>query len=408
MGSTLSLSKTVLVLPGLIVFIAATSLFFGSNPPPADTDLDGIPDLIDNCPTNSNPGQEDSDSACAAANLNAGKACTIDPDCDLSVPDDGLGSCVEEPDGIGDVCDNCLGIFNPFQADNDLDEVGDVCDSDDDEDTVDDALDNCQFTVNSGQADSETAEGLDGYCGTADDNPDLYGPDGSCGTPDDEVGDGVGDVCDICPLVFNPRQQTQAKLNGPLASGSEVESFLISPDGGTVVYLAYQADPRTAEGQDGECDTSDDNSDLYGPDGTCGTPDDQESDGALELFSIPTSGPAPTRLNDPLVANGNVVFFSISPDGTNVVYLADQDTDEGFELFSVPITGGTPVKLNDTLVLNGNVLDFLIDPGSSTVIYRADQDVDQVFDLYSVPISGGMATPLTSTGHHQFDWTSPR
>jgi len=58
-----------------------------------DTDLDGIPDMSDNCPARPNPGQVDTDA-----------------------------------DGLGDACDNCPRTANPIQEDADLDGVGDLCD----------------------------------------------------------------------------------------------------------------------------------------------------------------------------------------------------------------------------------------------------------------------------------------
>jgi hypothetical protein len=57
-----------------------------------DSDGDGIPDTEDNCPTVSNPNQEDADG-----------------------------------DGQGDACDNCPAIANPDQADGDGDGIGDAC-----------------------------------------------------------------------------------------------------------------------------------------------------------------------------------------------------------------------------------------------------------------------------------------
>jgi hypothetical protein len=63
-------------------------------PPDAmDSDHDGVPDQIDNCPNVSNPDQRDHDG-----------------------------------DGVGDICDNCPHIANPLQQDNDEDNVGDACD----------------------------------------------------------------------------------------------------------------------------------------------------------------------------------------------------------------------------------------------------------------------------------------
>jgi len=60
---------------------------------PADTDMDGILDDVDNCPLIANAGQEDLD-----------------------------------VDMVGDVCDNCPDIPNTDQADADADGVGDLCD----------------------------------------------------------------------------------------------------------------------------------------------------------------------------------------------------------------------------------------------------------------------------------------
>jgi len=72
----------------------------------SDTDGDGVPDTIDNCPTNINPSQEDVDAD------NIGDACDNDND----------------NDGILNVNDNCPTTYNPLQEDTDNDGIGDVCD----------------------------------------------------------------------------------------------------------------------------------------------------------------------------------------------------------------------------------------------------------------------------------------
>jgi hypothetical protein len=58
-----------------------------------DSDRDGIPDRLDNCPFTPNPNQQDSDG-----------------------------------DGKGDLCDNCPLVPNPEQRDSDHDMLGDACD----------------------------------------------------------------------------------------------------------------------------------------------------------------------------------------------------------------------------------------------------------------------------------------
>lgn len=61
--------------------------------PSQDSDNDGAPDAIDNCPDAYNPSQADGDG-----------------------------------DGVGDACDNCPFNYNPGQADADGDGIGDLCD----------------------------------------------------------------------------------------------------------------------------------------------------------------------------------------------------------------------------------------------------------------------------------------
>jgi hypothetical protein len=92
------------------------------------------------------------------------------------------------------------------------------------------------------------------------------------------------------------------------ASDGAAESFALTPDGSTVVYLA-----------------------------------DARTDGVVELFAAPSDGSAPGRvLNAPLVAGGNVgrpdpaawtAPFALDPAGRRVAYIADQEEDEVYELF---------------------------------------------------------------------------
>jgi hypothetical protein len=138
-----------------------------------DSDDDGVPDGIDNCPLTPNPGQEDADG-----------------------------------DGVGDVCDNCPTTANPGQEDSDGDGVADACDNcpttanpgqeDGDGDGVGDVCDNCLTTANPGQEDSDG----DGFADACDNCPTTANPG-----QEDGDGDGVGDVCDNCPTTVNPGQE---------------------------------------------------------------------------------------------------------------------------------------------------------------------------------------------------------
>ena len=81
-----------------------------------DIDGDSIPDASDNCPTVSNPGQEDTDGD------GVGNVCDNCPTVSNTTQAD------TDSDGVGDACDNCPSICNSQQLDADHDGIGDVCD----------------------------------------------------------------------------------------------------------------------------------------------------------------------------------------------------------------------------------------------------------------------------------------
>jgi Tol biopolymer transport system component len=159
---------------------------------------------------------------------------------------------------------------------------------------------------------------------------------------------------------------TPLKLNLPLGSGRSVTpgSQRFSPDGSRVLYRA-----------------------------------DQKADDVFEIFSVPSGGGTPVRLNGSLVEGGDVTNegLGFSPDGGRVLYRADQDIDDVFELFSVSSVGGTPVKLNGPLPSGGDVADDAsFSPDGSLVLYRADQTTNDLMELFSVPSVGG--TPIRLDG----------
>jgi hypothetical protein len=127
-----------------------------------DVDSDDFVGNCDNCPTDYNPGQEDTD------NDNVGDICDVCPGYDDNINSDN--------DGLPDGCDNCPNYPNPDQADADGDGNGDVCDA-------------CTDIDGDGYGDP-------GYPnnGCNDDNcPSINNP-----TQADADGDGIGDDCDEC------------------------------------------------------------------------------------------------------------------------------------------------------------------------------------------------------------------
>jgi hypothetical protein len=148
---------------------AADNCPFTYNPDQRDTDQDQAGDTCDNCPNDPNFDQNDSDSdgygdACdicpgfedALDTDHDGipdgcDGCPIDPGksapgiCGCGVPDtdtdgEGVADCIDicagfddnadfDADGLPDSCDNCPEIFNPDQDDQDLNGIGDACET---------------------------------------------------------------------------------------------------------------------------------------------------------------------------------------------------------------------------------------------------------------------------------------
>jgi Tol biopolymer transport system component len=161
---------------------------------------------------------------------------------------------------------------------------------------------------------------------------------------------------------------TPLKLNGALAAGGDVDDdgFRFSPDGNFVVFTAEVSDATTNE-----------------------------------LFIVPRTGGTPLKLNGPLAAGGDVNDSSratlFSHDGSRVVYAAEQNVVDVTELFSVPSTGGAATKLNGPLVPGGEVHSGSVrhHAEDNRLIYTADDQVDEVNELYIVPLEGGKSIRLS-------------
>ena len=169
-------------------------------------------------------------------------------------------------------------------------------------------------------------------------------------------------------VTFAFPQTSSVKLNGTItaAGGNVSTSFTIAANGSAVVYSA-----------------------------------DQDTFGVVELFRVPlTPVAAAQKVNPTFVAPQSVTAFAITPDSSAAVYLANQTVNTVVQLYRVPFSSlqpGPPVStlLNGPLAAGGNVTSFSVTPNSTLVLYLADQTTFGVVELYAVNVgSPGTSSKL--------------
>ncbi len=360
-----------------------------------DTDVDGICDAEDNCPTTANPTQEDADGDGIG---DVCDACPNDPgnDIDSDTVCGDVDNCptvanMPQADGdtdlVGDACDNCPSTSNPSQADEDGDGIGDACDdcladpvNDPDMDSVCATIDNCPGLANSMQLDADS-DGIGDLCDSCPMDPfDDIDLDSTCGdidvcpfVPDpaqlDTDGDGIGDMCDNCVVVSNVLQtDTDGDGMGDACDADDDnDGVLDGSDNCPLVFNPDQLDTDAlADGGDA-CDDDDDEDTVPDVSDNCpliANVDqlDADSDGAGDVcdcaVTIPGVSTMPQQLAATLVMDktaGGTLTWSHGPQGpVSHVYRGD-------------ITFGAVWSYNETCLVGGVSATQTVDAATPAV-----------------------------------------
>ncbi len=234
-----------------------------------------------------------------------------------------------DTDGVADGCDNCKSNANADQTDTDGDGIGDACDPDDDNDGFPDVSDNCPLVASPDQTDTD-GDGTGDACDNDDDNDGVLDGEDNC--PLSENGPRIlfesnrdGDY-EIYSMFIDGSRVQQLTQNSAIDRQASMH-----PQGTKVVYISTR-DTATGEiytmNPDGTgrvrltTNTYNESTPIFSPDGTkIMYTSNASGNSEIYLMDSDGSGPATNLTNNPSADHSG----AFSRDGTKITFISERD-----------------------------------------------------------------------------------
>ncbi len=294
-----------------------------------------------------------------------------------------------DQDTILNYHDNCFLVSNLDQANHDNDDLGDACDTDDDDDGVLDAHpDNCPLIPNDDQTNTDAANDGGDSCDTDDDNDGVPDLNDNCSRiinnsqanadfdslgdacDSDKDGDGVTNGIDNCPVVYNIDQLNfdNDELGDACDDDADGDEVLDISDNCLLLSNSAPQDDTDNDALGDDCDPDDDNDTILDGNDNCpldanNNQADEDNDDLGDVCDGDADGDEAVNDNCPTAYNpaqGTTDCFDDDGDGIpnvidNCLWYANSDqrvsSDNPFTYSNRNIAPATAMPMGDACTI---------------------------------------------------------